>query len=208
MNHINHQVLNICTDSLLYSDLPAAFKSSGPAAPALSSLRAGSSSAPASANPPGTLGSLNFSQLLSINNNLLSGQGGAGSHEEKTSQEAPLSDEQLRTEFERRVLLGKQKMESLERKLGDRIAQLEKSLTILAEKHELSDKSQLVKAVQLENKLETQYELHQQTISLSQQKISAVETALRDNELRLKELVERNQQSVSRPHPLAVLSLS
>jgi hypothetical protein len=124
VNHINHQVLNICTDSLLYSDFPGAVK------PTTVSLRAGQSSSvlPASSSSSSTaavaggLGSLNFSQLLNINNSLLNNMNNNTSQEEKSSSysgsgnnnnnnnsnnDPNMNDEQLRTEFERRVMIGK-----------------------------------------------------------------------------------------------------
>jgi hypothetical protein len=122
VNHINHQVLNICTDSLLYSDFPGAVR------PTTVSLRAGqgSSALPSSSSSTtaaaGGLGSLNFSQLLNINNSLLNNMNnnnnitsqeeknsysGSGNNNNNSNNDPNMTDDQLRTEFERRVMVGK-----------------------------------------------------------------------------------------------------
>jgi hypothetical protein len=104
INHINHQVLSICTDSLLFSD-GGGLGSSSSRVPVSSSVSTSSG-----------LGNVNFSQMLSINNQLLNSLGGGGSsssQEEKGSSggndagQAALSDEQMRMEFERRVMTGR-----------------------------------------------------------------------------------------------------
>jgi uncharacterized protein YlxW (UPF0749 family) len=88
-------------------------------------------------------------------------------------------------------------MENLERKFSEKISQIEKTCTILQEKSEINDKSTLIKLVNLENKLETQYEIHQQTMNNYQQKLSSVESSHKENEIKLKETLEKSQQSVS-----------
>jgi uncharacterized protein YlxW (UPF0749 family) len=88
-------------------------------------------------------------------------------------------------------------MENLERKFTEKISHIEKTCTILQEKSEINDKNTLIKLVNLENKLETQYEIHQQTMNNYQQKLSSVESSHKENEIKLKETLEKSQQSVS-----------
>lgn len=83
----------------------------------------------------------------------------------------------------------------MERKLSDRISQLEKNYMVMNEKNELNDKNNLIKMVNLENKLETNHEISQQMMNNYQQKLHYMETNAKDNEIRLKETLEKYQQS-------------
>ncbi len=111
IHHIYQQVLSICTDSLLYADMTSGYGSSSNA-----TSNAAQRAIPPRSNiggGPGGLGDLNFNQMLQLNNSLLNSM--SGQREEKNNADdmssvegrQPLSSEQMRLEFERRVVAGR-----------------------------------------------------------------------------------------------------
>lgn len=108
IHHINQQVLSICTDSLLYADMTSGYGSSSTA-----TSNAAQRAIPPRSNIGGGLGDLNFNQMLQLNNSLLNSM--SGQREEKNNADdmssvegrQPLSTEQMRLEFERRVVAGR-----------------------------------------------------------------------------------------------------
>jgi hypothetical protein len=88
-------------------------------------------------------------------------------------------------------------MENMERKLLDKLSSVEKNLMVLQEKSELNDKNSLIKMINLENKLETTVEISQQNQMNYSSKIQSLDSIIRENEIKLKELMEKHQQTVS-----------
>lgn len=88
-------------------------------------------------------------------------------------------------------------MENLERKFLEKLGSMEKTIHILQEKTEMNDKDLLVKVVQLESKLENFQEMTNQQTIQSNSKYQSVERVLKEQEVQLKETMEKYQQAVS-----------
>ena len=64
--------------------------------------------------------------------------------------------------------------------------------------YEISDKNAITKFVAMENKVETSMEIYSQNMTHFSTKIQSLENVMKDNEMRLKDLVEHHNQVVSR----------
>lgn len=89
-------------------------------------------------------------------------------------------------------------MEGMERKLTEKISTIERNLMILQEKSEMNEKNHVIKEVQIESKVENQTEMMQQYFINYQSKLQSYDNHMKENEMKLKELMDKNQQTVSK----------
>ena len=90
----------------------------------------------------------------------------------------------------------------MERKLTEKISTIERNLMILQEKSEMNEKNHVIKEVQIESKVENQTEMMQQYFINYQSKLQSYDNHMKENEMKLKELMDKNQQTVSKRCPI------